>query len=535
MDFEEIKNMATNGASYINPSPSKSKKNPSPKIFSTLDPKKIAELATGFADREINEGLTSGKVLTNQAGKADQLRHYGVTPNASIVDVDKVLAESQGNLRKLGSAVSQAVVSEIGLGTVRGAADLFDLIGNVVTGNAANNDYTNPVSEKIQEWQDYFNTEVAPIYADPNVDITNGGLTNFGWWASNMPSIMSSITLLLPSMAATKGLQWLAKASAASKLGKATRNGLKALVGINRTLNKEGRTLNAFQQGVKTLVDAPINGLGARTGRFVETGLNAALSRTMENYQEAQGVYSDVFNTATNTLNKMTSQEFTEFVNKNQDIYNEAGGDNASKEDIARVIAQKSANQDFLTNYVNIGSDILQLYGLRNMWKGLKNGVSSSTLTSAARNARRTLGKTPEEIAEMEAKQSFLKKAGQKIVDKALDEKTIIAGELSEGLEEAVNYIAQMEGTHLGNVYLGLESDSAFDDRLQKYMRSGGLWDSAFWGVMGGVVFHHLGSGFGKISQTLKDRADSKNDERTGEGKPKSIFSLKLLESNVSN
>ena len=526
MDFEEIKNMATNGVSYINPNPSRSKKHPSPKILNSLDPIKIAELSTGFADREINEGLTSGKVLTNQADKADQLRHYGVTPNASIVDVDKVLAESQSNLRKLGSAVSQAVVSEIGLGTVRGAADLFDIIGNVVTGNAANNDYTNPVSEKIQEWQDYFNTEVAPIYADPNLDITNGGLTNFGWWTSNMPSIMSSVTLLLPSTAATKGLQWLAKASAASKLGTATRNGIKALVGIDRALGKEGRTLNKFQQGVKTLVDAPINGLGARTGRFLETGLNAALSRTMENYQEAQGVYSDVFNTATDTLNKMTPQEFTEFVNRNQDIYDEAGGDNASKEDIARVIAQKSANQDFLTNYVNIGSDILQLYGLRNMWKGLKNGVSSSTLTSAARNARRTLGKTPEEIAEMEAKQSFLKKAGQKIIDKALDEKTVIAGELSEGLEEAINYIAQMEGTHLGNVYLGLESDSAFDDRLQKYMRSGGLWDSAFWGVMGGVVFHHLGSGFGRISQTLKDRADSKTDERTGEGKPKSIFSI---------
>lgn len=526
MDFEEIKNMATNGVSYINPSPSRSKKHPSPKILNSLDPIKIAELSTGFADREINEGLTSGKVLTNQANKADQLRHYGVTPNASIIDVDKVLAESQSNLRKLGSAVSQAVVSEIGLGTVRGAADLFDLIGNVVTGNAANNDYTNPVSEKIQEWQNYFNTEVAPIYADPNLDITNGGLTNFGWWASNMPSIMSSVTLLLPSTAATKGLQWLAKASAASKLGTATRNGIKALVGIDRALGKEGRTLNKFQQGVKTLVDAPINGLGARTGQFVETGLNAALSRTMENYQEAQGVYSDVFNTATNTLNNMTQQEFTEFVNRNKDVYDEAGGDNASKEDIARVIAQKSANQDFLTNYVNIGSDILQLYGLRNMWKGLKNGVSSSTLTSAARNARRTLGKTPEEIAEMEAKQSFLKKAGQKIIDKALDEKTVIAGELSEGLEEAVNYISQMEGTHLGNVYLGLENDSAFDDRLQKYMRSGGLWDSAFWGVMGGVVFHHLGSGFGRISQTLKDRADSKTDERTGEGKPKSIFSL---------
>lgn len=526
MNVDTILNNSRNGVTYVNPNPSKSKKHFSPKMITATTPDKIAELSSSYASVLQNSGLRQSTDLSYLGEKAKELEHYGVTPNASIVDVDKVLAESQSNLRKLGSAVSQAVVSEIGLGTVRGAADLFDLIGNVVTGNAANNDYTNPVSEKIQEWQDYFNTEVAPIYADPNLDITNGGLTNFGWWASNMPSIMGSVTLLLPSTAATKGLQWLAKASAASKLGTATRNGIKALVGIDRALGKEGRTLNKFQQGVKTLVDAPINGLGARTGQFVETGLNAALSRTMENYQEAQGVYSDVFNTATDTLNKMTPQEFTEFVNKNQDIYNEAGGDNASKEDIARVIAQKSANQDFLTNYVNIGSDILQLYGLRNMWKGLKNGVSSSTLTSAARNARRTLGKTPEEIAEMEAKQSFLKKAGQKIIDKALDEKTVIAGELSEGLEEAVNYISQMEGTHLGNVYLGLENDSAFDDRLQKYMRSGGLWDSAFWGVMGGVVFHHLGSGFGRISQTLKDRADSKTDERTGEGKPKSIFSL---------
>lgn len=526
MNVDTILNNSRNGVTYVNPNPSKSKKQFSPKMITATTPDKIAELSSSYASVLQNSGLRQSTDLSYLGEKAKELEHYGVTPNASIIDVDKVLAESQSNLRKLGSAVSQAVVSEIGLGTVRGAADLFDFIGNAVTGNITNNDYTNPVSEKIQEWQDYFNTEVAPIYANPNVDITNGGLTDFGWWASNMPSIMSSATLLLPSMAATKGLQWLAKASAASKFGTATRNGIKALVGIDRALSKEGRTLNKFQQGVKTLVDAPINGLGARTGQFVETGLNAALSRTMENYQESQGVYSDVFNTATDTLNKMSSQEFAEFVNKNQDIYNEAGGDNASKEDIARVIAQKSANQDFLTNYINIGSDVLQLYGLRNMWKGLKNGVSSSTLTSAARNARRTLGKTPEEIAEMEAKQSFLKKAGQKIIDKALDEKTVIAGELSEGLEEAVNYISQMEGTHLGNVYLGLESDSSFDDRLQKYMRSGGLWDSAFWGVMGGVVFHHLGSGFGRISQTLKDRADSKTDERTGEGKPKSIFSL---------
>lgn len=37
MDFEQIKDLTINGASYINPSPSKSKKHPSPKILSTTD------------------------------------------------------------------------------------------------------------------------------------------------------------------------------------------------------------------------------------------------------------------------------------------------------------------------------------------------------------------------------------------------------------------------------------------------------------------------------------------------------------------
>lgn len=528
MNIDEILNNTRNGVSYVNPNPSKSKKHPSSKRLIVNDPEKVAELSAGYASTIQNSGLRQSTDLSYLGDKAKELEHYGITPNANIDDVSKTLAESQSNLRKLGSAVSQAVVSEIGLGTARGAADLFDFIGNTIVGNTftGDNDYTNPVSEKIQEWQDYFNTEVAPIYANPDVDVFNGGLTDFGWWASNMPSIMSSVTLLIPSTAATKGLQWLAKISAASKLGTATRNGIKALVGIDKALAKEGGTLNKFQQGVKTVLDAPINGVGAKTGKFMETGLNAALSRTMENYQEAQGVYSDMYNNAKETLDNMTPQQFTEFINKNQDLYDEAGGDNASKDDIAKLIAQKSANRDFLYNYVNIGSDILQLYGLRGMWKGIKNGVSSSTLTTAARQARATLGKTPEEIVEMEAKRGFLSKAGNKILGKLKDEKTIVAGEMSEGVEEAVNYIAQMEGTHLGNVYLGLESDSNFDDRLQKYMQSGGLWDSAFWGMMGGVVFHHLGSGFNRISNTLKERADSKTNEQTGESKSKPKFGL---------
>ena len=53
MDFEEIKNMATNGVSYIKPNPSRSKKHRSRKLLYSVDHKKMTELSTDYADREI--------------------------------------------------------------------------------------------------------------------------------------------------------------------------------------------------------------------------------------------------------------------------------------------------------------------------------------------------------------------------------------------------------------------------------------------------------------------------------------------------
>lgn len=514
----------------LNPNYSKSKKYPSPKVLNLTEPGDIAKhditLNQLYQNSEVGRDIS----LDYLGDKTNKLEHYRVTPNAAMKspeDVDETLAEAQGNLAKFGFALSQSIISEVGLGTIRGAADLLDFIGHAITLNLKDNDYTNPVSEKIQEWQDYFNNEVAPIYVDPNVDISNGGLTNFGWWASNMPSIMSSLTLLIPSTGVTKGLQWLAKVSAASKIGTATRNGMKALIGIDKALSKTGGKLNKWQEIGKTIIDAPINGVGERTGRFLENGMNAAFSRTMENYQEGQGVYQDVYNSSIEKLNAMSPQEFTEFVNQNQDLYNEAGGDSASKEDIAKKIANKAANQDFLENYVNIVSDVVQMYGLRNAWKGLKNGESSFTLREAARKAQRNLGKTAEEIAELDAKEHWYSNLGKNILGRIKDEKTIVAGELGEGVEEAVNYIAQQEGTHLGNTYFDKdERNSTFDNRLQKYFQNAGLWESVFWGTMGGVVFHHLGSGFNRISQTIKDRESKKVNETTGETKPNTPFSI---------
>lgn len=493
-------------------------------FFHTLD---VSQDITSGASNEFAKNADNAWVM----GDTHSYQRYGVTPNI-ITNLDKERAENQSNFAKTFNSLGQALVSETILGTIKAVPDLFDAITNGIF--QSDGDYQNPISNKLQEWQDYFRNEVAPIYSDPERnDIYNGGLTNWGWWTSNAPSVMSSLTLLLPSTGIVKGIGYLGKLAKTSKLASMTRNGIKGIAGIDRAIasNKE---LNALQKGINKIIGS--NGIvvgsdvESAASRFASIGGNALLQRTMENYQEAQSVYKDMYNEAYDNLNKMNAQQYQDFINKNPELLQNT--DTNDKEAVARRIAKKSADTDFLMNYSNIVFDVIQMYGLRNMWKGIRNSdAGSAAVSRAARLEKLKVGKTAEEFEKYYANIGKMKKAGWWIKDHAKAEKLVIAGELSEGIEESVNYISQMEGMNVGKLLLS-EQDadhSPFDNRLQKYLKSGGLADSAFWGVLGGVVFHHLGSGFGRIRQTFEDKANKKEDKTTGEQGKSSPFSISEL------
>lgn len=493
-------------------------------FFHTLD---VSQDITSGATNEFAKNADNAWVM----GDTHNYQRYGVTPNL-ITNLDKERAENQSNFAKTFNSLSQALVSETILGTIKAVPDLFDAVANGIF--QSDGDYQNPISNKLQEWQDYFRNEVAPIYSDPeHNDIYHGGLTNWGWWTSNAPSVMSSLTLLLPSTGIVKGIGYLGKLAKTSKLASMTRNGIKGIAGIDRAINSN-RELNALQKGINKIIGS--NGIvvgsdvESAASRFASIGGNALLQRTMENYQEAQGVYKDMYNEAYDNLNRMNAQQYQAFVNKNPELLQDI--DTNDKEAVARRIAKKSADTDFLMNYSNIVFDVIQMYGLRNMWKGIRNSdAGSAAVSRAARLEKLKVGKTAEEFEKYYANIGKMKKAGWWIKDHAKAEKLVIAGELSEGIEESVNYISQMEGMNVGKLLLS-EQDadhSPFDNRIQKYLKSGGLADSAFWGVLGGVVFHHLGSGFGRVRQTFEDRANKKEDKTTGEQGKSSPFSISEL------
>lgn len=458
---------------------------------------------------------------------ADKYRARGINWNP-WENLDSRLAEEQGIFSKFGNALAQTLVSELTLGTIKGFSDLFDLIGQSV--GLADEDYSNPVSKLLEEKQEEFRN-FAPIYSDQKLHISNGGLLDAGWWASNMPSIISSLTLLLPSSGIVKGASYLGKTF---NVGSRTRNAVRVISGVNRKM-KEAEALRKAGTSAEEIAElTKLNGVqrfltsantAKQTSLFLENATTAALSRAMENYQEARQTYNDMYAEASEYLKD--DDNYNAFIEQNKDRLEEAGVDITDKDSVAKYVSSSAADRTFQIDWFNVGWDVVQMYGLRNAWKGLRNANGTpSAVRRAEKDAEKYFGKKPEEIAKLKANRSFIEKVGEWASDKLYGSKLIIGSELSEGAEEALNYIATEEGIRFGRVLLGSKKGknkgvwenirNGFDGRLGSYLQAPELYDAAFWGVLGGVVFQAGGSALKRIGQKFeKSDADEKAKKST--------------------
>lgn len=458
---------------------------------------------SGSMIEAVREG--AGRAYSVDADIAKKYNKYGLSWNPKDYysgSLDIQLADAQSNWAKFGNALAQTVVSEIGLGTLLGFSDLFDAVGQAI--GASDHDYQNPVSRKLEEWQEAFNNEVAPIYSRPGSGFENG--TDFGWWMQNIPSIASSLTLLLPAAGTTKVL---------SLAGRAAVKGTRAASKWARNASKL-ENLERANRGIH------LSSGVAETGKlFAKNATTAALSRTMENFQESRQVYNDMYTDVAQSLTNMNNDEYQTFIESNKQALE--GVDVTNKNEVAKAVARKAADTTFRMDYANTVFDLIQLYALRNVaFHGFRNTKVSAAARRLDKNARRFAGKysTMAELEELVAKQSLKRKAVDKIGDFLYTGRTVFAAEASEGIEEAVNYIAQQEGMNVGKTMLGMEANTAFSDRLNQYMKAPELWESAFWGLAGGIVFQGAGSGLNRVSTAIERKNEAKKkqpNEETGE------------------
>lgn len=512
MDIQAIFNAG--GTVIKNPNYRKGKKNTEPEYITVSDlDSGVKPDGSLVADIAYDAAARGEQAILGRNGELDKYIEHGLTPNG-WENLDKQLADSQSAWTKWGNALAQTVVSEIGLGTLKGISDLFDLLGNVLTLN--NGDYSNPVSQYLEEKQEEFRNYAA-IHTDPNLNISNGGLLDAGWWASNIPSVASSLTLLIPSTGVTKGLSMAGKAL---NVGERTASFTRKITGASKAINN-GKKLNKFQRFMNS------EGTANATKLFLENGTTAVLSRAIENYQEARQTYNDMYTQAYDSFKQMSDEEYQQVVDGNAEMLKEQGVDPNNRDEVAKAIAKQSADVTFRTDWFNVGWDILQMYALRNAWKGLRNAPeNSAAVRRAQKDAIKYAGQytSEAELAALKAKRKFGEKAKEWIGDRLYGSKLLLTAEASEGAEEALNYIAQQEGMHFGNVLLGKEDGdkhysvwenvfNGFDGRLSQYIQAPELWDSAFWGVMGGVVFQSLGGQFRRIANKLTDKKSDANEE----------------------
>ena len=465
----------------------KSKKNKEPKVIQDITAPTVQSAGADF--------IAGSADMRWKMDNPERFVEQGITPNLVSKNLNNELARAQGNFTKFGNALAQTIVSEIGLGTVKGLSDLVDAVGQRT--GLSDHDYSNPVSQFLEQKQEEFK-EFAPIYVEDGVNIGNGGLLNAGWWASNIPSIASSLTLLIPSSGVVKGLSYIGKAR---NIGAITRTGI--------------RSLKKFSSLAKVAKLADNPKAIKMTNMALENGMNALLQRTMENYQEARGVYSDMYNEAKTTLANMSDAEYTQWVKNHQDKLQDVDYNN--RDEAAKAIARNSADEDFRNNYVNTISDVIQMYALKNAF----GGKSMENIgRGAANKAQRDILRAAARQAGNEVKENLWTKTKDYATDFLFKSKLAVSAQLGEGLEEGVNTISQLEAMDTGRVLLETSNGSSFDSRLKSYAQSPQLWESMFWGVLGGVVFEAGGSKFNQLKYNLEhknDKTKTGEDATTGE------------------
>lgn len=475
-----------------------------------VNPPRILKTPEDYIDRSTNEiaDITEKYAtdLSHLLPNAERYGKVGLTINKSGENYEKNFAKLQSNWDKAYNSLARSLYSELTLGTIKAFSDIADAVGQAI--GVSDHDYSNPVSQTLEEWQNSFN-ESHYIGSDPDENtILDGGFGNFGWWANQMPSIVTSLTLLIPSSGIIKGISYLGKLA---NINSKAYRGIRALTGAKRRI-EAGKDLNTIQRLVTSQ-------RAADTTKFlIESGATASLSRLAENYQESRQTYTQMLEECMTGFNNLSDEEYNDWVSKHQKVLSKFKNiDVNDRNSVAKAIAGHAADVTFKNDLWNVLFDAWQLMALRNIKLGNVTRSLTNNVRKADKLSRMFYGsKTDEEIEKIIATQSKTRRALNKAGNFFIGQGRIISAELSEGIEEMVNYVAQQEGLTAGRFMLDdLVSDenkikyTTFNERLyQSYLKDGQLWDSAFWGVAGGVAFQHLGSAFNRIKQKL-DREES--------------------------
>ena len=417
-----------------------------PKIIYTLGvgDKTKANLSTEREERASLVEYDSSKNILNQIEKS----RSGLE--------EAIKAENQSAMSQLGNMVVQTGATAIGdlVQTVGAVFDVPSMIGMAM--GSESEDFENAIT-KIGRGIVESGEENFLIYRkNPEKSFDFGDL---GYWTGQLPGVLGSS---LGLMAGGIGM---------FKLGS---KGL-SLLKLAPKMSKNGALL-------------------------AEAATEAGIMRHTENFMEAHSVYAQTYDEVSKTIDSLSDEEFAKWkqtLPKDKDIPLDA-----DKETIKRYIAGQAGYRDYRNNTINYAFDFIQMASI----VGLKLGKLDT------RGSR--LGKSRKVFEE--DKLSYIDKT--KTVDNLKLTKTDVAKNLAfragklllvqgvtEGAEEFVNAVSELEGLNYGKVLQGKKTEDGYANRFNEYIKNPKVWDAAMWGVIGGT-------GTGALMNTLSKTLNKKNN-----------------------
>ena len=419
--------------------------------------------------KKLFEGLTGSSLgVTTIRGRVPKsyeriLGEEGYHPEFGFTATQQQLAEEQSWVGQFGNMLNQMIVGEIIGGTIEGIGYLLDIqqYGDLVNGTEQEwGNWLSDVGKDLRTWTQ----EVSPIYVSPTAPKFNPG--SWSWWMSNMPSIGSTLSLLIPATGAVKGISLL------------------------------GKALNIGQK------------IG-RTAGWMATGIGRALvSRHMENLMEASGVHEESYQIAKQELIKQyadqINQELSQSALKNPFATEEeklaaAEVINTKWEKIineqAKIHASKAAANTYKKQWVTVMQDIPQ-YLLFGMPPGLGGVVGKATKAAKTTNLS---GKVARAMG-MDVTKLFANKA-----------RSVAFDMLGEGGEEAYQFIINEQSKALMRKAFDPDVKHSFLDIIKENYDDGELWTSAVFGALGAGAMQAVGRGANKLFMGKADKRKIEN------------------------
>jgi len=459
--------------------PSTKKGREQPEFIQDKNPAAVYDLGAGVAKQSKKVAYDNVDLgLTPEEWDKEIDKGAVVSPYYNSDERYKLKYAKQGLFEKTMNSAIQLFGSEGLLGAAKGIFDLGDRLIHVFK-EEDNDDFRDDnlwgIGGKIEDAQDYLRDEFEIFQENPD---KNFQLSDPGWWLQNVTNVGSSLSFYLDGLAVAK------TAGLIGKIGVGSKNLSNALKAVNLAVTKTGSAIGAIKNPYTAA-----NALGATEDIFA----TAFISRTAEGQMEARETYKNVQADMKAKLNAMTDAQYADFVARNKNIPNI---EHLSRDEAANILASNAAKDTFADDYAMLFMDFMQIKSLKNMWKGF----SSRAATSAIRSAQDGVLNRLAGIAEAETTKGFLSRTGAKILDSVKHFNPIESIPLNEGVEEFYQGAVQQQSEDKAKFAI----DGKHKVRgLGDYIQDASLWEQAFWGVAGGLIFEGGANAFNKAKSKL--------------------------------